>query len=81
MKIHRMNSIMDHYYENKGEIEDRFKKRLAKMQPTKPITPKLATLARAAAHQSSGIKFGNNRKGTFMLAENEQPTWKGAVKH
>ena len=49
MKLRRMNSVIDHYYVDKELIENRFKKRLAKMKATIPITPKLATKARAAA--------------------------------
>ena len=70
MKLRRMNSVIDHYYVDKEVIENRFKKRLAKIKATIPITPKLATKARAAA-QIRSIKFGMPVKATHTLINDE----------
>ena len=70
-KSSMIHSVIDHYYEDKGEIEKRFIKRLAKLNPTKPITPKLATQARAASKSTRTLKFGAPAKSAFGLAIDE----------
>ena len=81
MKLQRMNSVINHYYEDTEQIENRFKKRLAKMTVTIAITPKLATKARAAAQNRAGIKFCVPSKATHTLINDLEPGWAGAAKH
>ena len=49
-----MNSVVRHLKEDKAEVENRFKARLKKMEPTKPKPFNLSTMNRAAERDTEG---------------------------
>ena len=47
--LSRANSIVNNYKRSKKEVEDRMMQRYEKLKPTKPVSPRLRTLLRAAS--------------------------------